>query len=63
MKNVVQEGKPTVEERKVMTPAEYFAYIKDAKNRIEENDLLRIYENVLKMYQRYEITGQESAIS
>ena len=62
MKNVVQEGKPTVEERKTMTPAEYFAYIKDAKNGIEENDLLRIYENVLKMYQRYEITGQESAM-
>lgn len=54
--------KPTEEEGKKMTPSEYFSYVKEKKNHIEEEDLRQIYENALNMIKRYEITGQTKSI-
>lgn len=54
--------KPTEEEGKKMTPSEYFSYVKEKKNHIEEEDLRQIYENALNMIKRYQITGQTKSI-
>lgn len=54
--------KPTKEEAKEMTPSEYFAYIKNSKNKMTDKELLQVYENILNMKKRYEITGQKNSI-
>ena len=54
--------KPTEEEGKKMTPSEYFSYVKEKKNHIEEEDLRQIYENALNMIKIYQITGQTKSI-
>lgn len=54
--------KPSEEDGKKMTPSEYFSYVKEKKNHIDEEDLRQIYENALNMINRYEVTGQTRSI-
>lgn len=41
-----------------LTPKEYFDYIKNKKNTITSKDLEKIYDNCLKLLNKYIITGQ-----
>lgn len=41
-----------------LTPKEYFDYLKDKKNTITNDDLKNIYDNCLKLLNKYIITGQ-----
>lgn len=41
-----------------LTPTEYFDYIKNKKNTITNKDLENIYDNCLKLLNKYIITGQ-----
>lgn len=45
-------------ENKQFTPTEYFEYIKEKKNKINNNDLKNIYDNCLKLLNKYVVTGQ-----
>ena len=61
-KNGLQKGKPEIDKAKEMTPAEYFEYIKDKQNEITDKELLKVYENILRMMERYTVTGQKKPL-
>lgn len=44
-----------------LTPKEYFEYIKGKKNLVTNEDLKKIYDNSLKLLEKYIITGQIKA--
>lgn len=43
---------------KEFSPKEYFDYIKDKKNKITNGDLNKVYDNCLKLLNKYVVTGQ-----
>ena len=58
-----EEGKTKLEEqKKLVTPAEYFEYVKSKKNETKREDLINLYTMLLKQIQKYEITGQVQAL-
>ncbi len=49
-------------EIKELTPQQYFDAVKDAKKKITDEELARVYDNCLELINKYKITGQNSAI-
>jgi hypothetical protein len=49
------------EEKKELTPAEYFEYVKSKKNEITLDELDHVYDNCLKLIKKYMVTGQKKA--
>ena len=49
-------------EIKELTPQQYFDAVKDAKKKITDEELSRVYDNCLELINKYKITGQNSAI-
>lgn len=49
-------------EMKELTPQQYFDAVKDAKKKITDEELARVYDNCLELINKYKITGQNSAI-
>jgi hypothetical protein len=47
---------------KELTPSEYFNIVKDKKNKINDEELQRIYDNCLTLLNKYKITGQTKAM-
>lgn len=45
-----------------LTPSQYFAAVKERKQHIEEEQLQRIYDNVLGLLGKYRVTGQVAAM-
>ena len=45
-----------------LTPAEYFSMVKDRKQKITDKDLQSIYDNCLELLNKYNITGQVTAM-
>lgn len=45
-----------------LTPAEYFSLIKDKKQKIDDETLQKIYDNCLELLNKYNITGQKTAM-
>ena len=54
--------KPTEEEAKEMTPAEYFSYVKSKKNEMTPGMLRGIYESIEPLAKRFSITGQTKTV-
>ena len=44
------------------SPQEYFEMVKDKKQKITDEELVRIYDNCLELLNKYKITGQIKAI-
>lgn len=58
-----EEGKAKKEEQsKLVTPSEYFEYVKGKKNETKSEDLENLYTMLLQRIQKYEITGQVHAL-
>lgn len=49
-------------EMKELTPQQYFDAVKDAKKKVTDEELARVYDNCLELINKYKITGQNSAI-
>lgn len=47
---------------KTFTPSEYFQNIKDKRNSIDDEELVKIYDNCLFLLNKYKKTGQNKAI-
>ena len=45
-----------------LSPAEYFADIKQRKHTVTEAELKRIHENCLELFAKYQITGQKTGM-
>lgn len=45
-----------------LSPSEYFDIIKDKKNTITEEELCKVYDNVLELVNKYVITGQRKGL-
>lgn len=43
---------------KELTPSEYFDIVKDKKQHITDEDLVKVYDNCLTLLNKYKITGQ-----
>jgi hypothetical protein len=41
-----------------LTPSEYFNIVKDKKQHITDEDLVKVYDNCLTLLNKYKITGQ-----
>lgn len=50
------------EQKKELTPSEYFEIVKGRKQTVTDDDLSRIYDNCLELLNKYKITGQRSAM-
>lgn len=49
-------------ENKEYSPQEYFEMVKDKKQHITDDELLKIYDNCLELLNKYKITGQNKGI-
>ena len=47
---------------KDLTPQQYFDAVKDRKQNITDDDLLKVYDNCLELLNKYVITGQKKGI-
>lgn len=50
------------QEQKQYTPAEYFDYLKDKKNKITDEDLKAYYETAMTLVNKYKVTKQHKAL-
>lgn len=50
------------EEKKELNPSEYFAIVKGRKQTVTDEDLSKIYDNCLELLNKYNLTGQTSAM-
>lgn len=53
-----------MEENKLieLSPSEYFDQIKDKKNHVTDEELVKVYENCLDLLNKYKITGQKKGM-
>ena len=54
MRDTIQNKDNVIE----ISPQQYFNTIKEKKNKITDEELLRVYENCLDLLNKYKITGQ-----
>lgn len=45
-----------------LTPFEYFEQVKERKNNITDEELLKVYDNCLELLNKYKITGQKKGM-
>lgn len=53
----MEENKPIE-----LSPSEYFEQIKEKKNHVTDEDLVKVYENCLDLLNKYKITGQKKGM-
>lgn len=51
-----------MEEIKELTPQEYFEQVKERKQSITDEELLKVYDNCLELLNKYKITGQKKGM-